>query len=408
MFVSFFCSVILLSSCCNAGDWKESLDFVLDGREVNHVTPFQRGLCDYEKQTTENLAPPRGKLDNVGNAVLSAAEYAAGDRSRTNTKNIALASLQVILENGESRFTHIENQGAHLGKPHNATTDPRLFYSFGKEPGSHSTPTNKLFLRIQGRFKGKIGEHGTTYALPSSLDTCIDTYHQEVHSEERIFYELGELYEYKGQTKPGYKHYIDDILAGSAGVRISAVVLHLHTRFDMCGICAYSLSWELQKGFGKGIVDYCFELNGEALPKFSALVSSRQNHLVWKNGRRTLPSGPPLPTKSLPDASIYRGYVGEIDLGELSTHKKFAQWAVPSFLPPIAPGSSLFYDFGNLFPPGKVLIDRPPAVVATSDSGGASAGAGTGAGGGSTSVSGGGAPTSVHVKMSYAAALGKK
>jgi len=348
----FLILVFVLSSSCNAGDWKSSLDFHLDLREFNYPRFFHRGLCDYEVGITQERLPRRHETsginphsdeavytDNVGNALFwdeSLYGYDSPPRPPTNKENLALASLQVTMKNPDGshdvRLAHIFNSSRHPIDRH--------FFSYGL---SHDV-RNHFELKVKNK---------TVVALPNNLDFW-QLYHSTPHSEDGIFYEIGGVYAYKGYTKHGYAHYIDEILGKGSRGAILGVVLHIHTRFDMCGTCAYSLSWELNSplGFGNGIFAYCSELN-KGIPKsqpisFSALVSSRQSHLVWGPDRRTLPSGCPLPDVTIPSEDLWGEYTRKIDFSEdLSKKRRFAQSATPPFfpVPPPAVSSSPLYDF---------------------------------------------------------------
>ena len=63
-----------------------------------------------------------------------------------------------------------------------------------------------------------------------------------------------------------YRKIIRGIFHGRGDVseRIRVVILHVHSRFDMCGSCAYSLDWELKEGFCRDILDFCRILNGNS------------------------------------------------------------------------------------------------------------------------------------------------
>jgi len=382
MFAGLFFALILLFSQCNAGDWKSSLDFELDGSRFGYISSFHRGLCDYEKdivRKTSAYHPGVGTItaDNVGNAVLPTASYAAGERSPTNTKNVALASLQIILKDGDnydSRFIHIQNQ---YKSTIDRGSDARIFYSYGKPKTPDLRDIRvKAFYKIKDHFneKTKVAKK-TLVSCPSKIDRCFETYHQDVHSEDRIFYELGGKYHSKdGELVPGYIRYIDECLKTDGLTSpILAVVLHIHTRFDMCGTCAYALSWELNSsyGFGDGIFNYCNELNN-SIPytkpiSFSSLVSSRQSHLVWGSDRRTLPDGPP----SIPiydQKRLFAEYSSPISLGDLSKRKKFAQSVIPSFLssPPVE-RTNPFYDFASGRYVNTKLRVRFPKLVAITE-----------------------------------------
>lgn len=362
MLFRLFAYTFLLCFQCNAGSWNEFLDFDLDGRHFVHISSFHRGLCDYEKEVSERVpivskVRGRGDLpvecDNVGNMFFTDRDLHYSPlylRSSANKENLALASLQIIMKKPDGthdfRFVHITSNGS------------RDF--------SSSAPYDNA---VKTYFSQKARSGDPLDAKPSHLSDC-DIYHFKPHSEDRIFYEFSIR----------YKDYINAAINRDQTGSILAVVLHIHTRFDMCGTCAYMLNWELKNksGFGKKIFDYCSGLNNRLFPRsppisFSSLVSSRQDYLVWGPGRRTLPEGPPLTRPLQSPRDLHSAYRKRIDFSvDLSAERKFAQSFVPSFLPaPPVEGSNLFYDFaiGRRGPVLRVPLPRiaavPPPVTAS-------------------------------------------
>lgn len=83
------------------------------------------------------------------------------------------------------------------------------------------------------------------------------------------------------------------------------------------------------------------------LTHFSALVSSRQGFLVWGKERRRLPEDPPFISDLNTYNADYGQYKMQIDFeNDLSVPKKFAQYIVPAFLPPIT-GRNSIYEFAR-------------------------------------------------------------
>jgi hypothetical protein len=243
----FLVAFALISFECFAGSWKQSLDFELDGFSFNHSTLLHRGLSDYERHVSETMIPPSRikdedvdySLDNIGNALFRDPKFYLDPyrwKPTTNTTNTALAYLEVIMKMDD---THYDSRCVHVLNT-SSLTKPLLFLS-----------SDRWGYDVKKYFKRKIGQTPPTIAEPSSLKDHWQRYHPHPHSEDGIFYELG------GSDQ--WRKYIDSAIYGDQQGPIVGVVLHIHTRFDMCGTCAYSLSWELNSplGFGEKIFKYC-------------------------------------------------------------------------------------------------------------------------------------------------------
>jgi hypothetical protein len=262
---TFFTALTLICFECGAGSWKQSLDFELDGFSFNHSTLLHQGLSDYERHVSENATPPSRIKDedigydyDMGNAIFRDPKFYSDPysyKSPTNTTNVALASLEVIMK---IDATHYDNRCVHI--LNTSAANSRLFLS--------SDPWN---FDVKNYFKRKIGKIPPSIVEPPSLKDHWRHYHPYPHSEDGILYDLGGNDQWKG--------YIDSAINKSLTGPIVGVVLHIHTRFDMCGTCAYSLSWEFNSplGFGEKIFRHCALKNrtfkAAPPPAFTALNS---------------------------------------------------------------------------------------------------------------------------------------
>jgi hypothetical protein len=315
---------LCLPSLAEAGTWKESFKFHLDS------SPFERNSLHlgFSKETQDEaekfpdvvyVASERGDVqvdhDNVGNLFFTDRRIHGRVPIPTNKENIALASLEVIFKDGAGAFSFAK-------------------YDLEDEIGGRVRKSTKFFSSKQSHLSGPaydLLEQKMRFGMaskPSSFGTDdFQIYHKSAHSEDKIFYLLGR----------NYRDIIQKIwkARGNSERKIRAVILHVHSRFDMCGSCAYSLDWELKEGFGKNILDFCGTLNGNYLLPIdvSAFVSSRQEYLVWGPSRRTLPV-PPLPRDpSLSHAQLRDEYKRVIDFSrDLSAPKTFTQSVVPPFI----------------------------------------------------------------------------
>jgi|GEM_PF-5941626 len=121
---------------------------------------------------------------------------------------------------------------------------------------------------------------------------------------------------------------------------ILAVVLHLHTRFDMCEGCSYSLDWELQdsQGFKSVITKRCEGHNSthgylNAPICFGVLVSSRENYLTWGIARRTLNNPPPFNGRKSPEAA-YQQFQEIPKLEDMSSSQEGIEFLTCEFYNP--------------------------------------------------------------------------
>ena len=318
MFVCLIYSISLAEACV----WKESFKFHLDGAPFDR-TPLHIQLSNDVQQKVEDWPhevyagggdrPVRH--DNVGNLFFIPSSLHVNLSTPTNKENLALASLEVILKNSVRTFSsqlyHLEDE---IGGRNTGYT--RFFWSRRSHLSDHA----------YDRLNSKIGYN--LPSKPSSFDTNdFGFYHKAAHSEDKIFYLLSRV----------YRRIIRDIFHKRKDVneRIRAVILHVHSRFDMCGSCAYSLDWELKEGFGRDILNFCRMLNGNSrLPvDISSFVSSRQEYLVWGPSRRTLPVPPLLRDPSLSNEQLQNEYKRIIDFSaDLSGPKTFAQSVILPFV----------------------------------------------------------------------------
>lgn len=275
------------------GIWRKSLDFKMGQSVTKHIMPFHSGLRDLEKELVEKQRFYRGyEFDNVGNL------FAKLD-SKKNTLNVALASFQIMYRTPRS--------------------DAVNFYFSHILDGS-----NRFFQSSQDRLSGPALHHlqkksSSSMVLslpstPSKLD-CLHCYHPYAHAEDKIFFVLNKNTDdllRKAWNSLGAPH----------GSRIEGVALHLHTRFDMCGNCSYALDWELRSpcGFRERILKFTAESinkNCKSHVYFLALVSSRQEHLVWGVSLRTLPEFPAV-SISRPEEKHYDSYNSVFGFEEIS------------------------------------------------------------------------------------------
>lgn len=341
-----FVLIFIFPCFSEAGEWKESLDFHLSHKHFPYIDQFHRGLSEAVQVHTEknpgvsyvskrNL--PRGEkslqpidYDTIGNAFYANRDlhHTYGLRSPTNSENSAYASLQIIFDDFSSQFSHITDV---VGGTEPVET--RCFSS----SGHNSHFAGKAMIRLEMKFDAFLSSKPSSFT-PNEL--CL--YHPTSHSEDKIYYALSEVY--RKHIDAAWERKSDGITA------IIGVVLHLHTRFDMCGSCAYALDWELNdaRGFGQSIIEHCNRLNaGRIITHFSALVSSKQVFLVWGKERRTLPTPPPFLSDHAHYELYYDNYKRQIDFAnDLAIPKKFAQAVVPAFLPPIR-GTNIIYNFAK-------------------------------------------------------------
>lgn len=340
VFIFMLCSV----SVAEAGLWKHSLDFHLNNKHFSYITPFHRGLSDAAQRKIEETPltchisslPPQQReqnvmYDDIGNVFFEnrALHSHNGLRPPTNSENVAYASLQIIFDDHSAQFIHITD-----------TVGGRV----QRQVRHFSSSTYDSFFSREARERLNLKKTATLTSKPNSFDTDdLDIYHPNAHSEDKVYYTLSKH----------YRKYLNTVWdkRPSETSKIIGVVLHLHTRFDMCGSCAYALDWELNhpQGFGHAILEYCNRLNAtRTLTHFSALVSSRQGFLVWGKERRTLPEDPPFISNLGTYSADYGMYKMQIDFAnDLSTPKKFAQSIVPAFLPPITGNANPIYEFAR-------------------------------------------------------------
>ena len=160
----------------------------------------------------------------------------------------------------------------------------------------------------------------------------------QAHSENIVYYILSRM---------GSNIIKDALLAKGISndtYKISGIMLHLHTRLDMCGRCDYSLYWELNdpRGFGGILLKTASDWNSDArqLVSLGVLVSSRQDYLVWGPSRRTLNYAPPFQSSLGNDN--YQQYLALVNFENLSAKREAVQAIIPPFLPPEMENPELF------------------------------------------------------------------
>lgn len=334
--------VLLPFSVCKAGPWKESLNFHLENRNFTYINTFHRGLSDVAQQHTEGARyhVRDVEYDNVGNCLFTSRGLRSDQlRPPINSENVAFASLQIIFDDFSAQFVHLTDTVGGRTPQH-----VRAFSSSTYNSHTSGEAITRLHQKRGENFPSK----------PNSFDTGdFLLYHPNAHSEDKIYYVLSR--DYRTHIDQAWRH------KPTPTSKIIGVVLHLHTRFDMCGSCSYALDWELNhpEGFGAKILQCCQRLNqtSKALVSFSTLVSSRQGFLVWDKERRTLPEPPPLanPGNYDDDYGVYKRQIGFEE--DLSAPKRFAQAVIPPFLPRIS--ENPVYEFAKSGDGGVLFRVRP-------------------------------------------------
>lgn len=233
-------------------------------------------------------------------------------RSPTNSENVACATLQIIFNDCNSYFRHLYDE-------------------------LYDNKCDRFFRSSNNSLTATEGQDKARRLAERQKDTNFELYHPKAHSEDKIYYILNK----------NYKMYIDEAWNENTNIAktIKAVILHIHTRFDMCASCTNCLSWELKSGVAQFIIDYCHTKNShKQATYFTALVSSRQPHIVWGHDRRTLPKSPPL-HNVIGTQYLFDLYQRRLNLSQdlfNRGHEDFAQAAVSSFFPPSDSSSYLF------------------------------------------------------------------
>lgn len=311
-----------------AASWKSSLNFHLDGKlfendgiHIGMSKRVQQKVEEYPETARVKIGGLYQNVpvtyDNVGNIFFEDKRLFFDPSyllAPTNKTNFALASLEVILKDFEGVFYR---DSVELNDWFDGGV-PTLTPFFSSAP---SKLTGDAYRRLEIRMRSD------NLLKPNSFDgDDFSIYHPKAHSEDKIFYVVSRE----------YRKIIDAIKAKeeNAGKNIRAVVLHIHTRFDMCGSCAYSLDWELKDGFGRDIFKYCRKLNkNKSLVSVGALVSSRQEYLVWGPSRRTLPVPPLVRTAGISDKELRDEYERTIAFdSDLDGPKTFSQMLIKPFI----------------------------------------------------------------------------
>lgn len=311
-----------------AGSWKSPLNFEFQKHTFGYIDHIHHALSEVaqrELEKTEASFYCQSKrqnidltYDNVGNVFFKdLVLYGAPSfRTPTNSKNIALASLQVIFDNSISAFINIKH---NVGGRKPLWT--RIFKSSGNSSDSGAAKDH-LLSKCDYQCESK-----PDIFTRQSIEFC----HPVVHSEDLIFYNVSKNYS-------KYLKKIWDMRPQNS--KITGVVLHVYTRFDMCGYCTYSLDWEMKNanGFAYKIEQYCHEeLNKDRniSVHVSVLVSSKQGFLVFGPERRSLPSAPPLNHSKPYAQDCYDNYERQISFEENFDRRTYALYVIPAFIRPI-------------------------------------------------------------------------
>lgn len=307
--------VLCITTKLTGAEWKASLNFIHEGVEFKGIGSFHRGLSSLAQHYTESRKPENGSSDPIGES-----------QGPKNSENVALACLQIILSNSDEKqsfFVHLFDERGGI-----ETANTRFFSS---TPGSiHSThATERSRMRDKTPIPTKYANHDFQ---------CLGA---QAHSENIIYYVLSRM------SSDIIKRDLREKDISNDKYKISGIVLHLHTRLDMCGRCDYSLHWELNdsRGFGAKLLKICNEWNADArkLVSVGVLVSSRQDYLVWGPSRRTLNHAPPFHADPRHNSyQKYSKYSELVKLEELSANKEAVQSVIPSFLPPTIESPELF------------------------------------------------------------------
>lgn len=304
-YIKCFIAVVLFTilELCGA-EWKASLNFIHEGVEFKGIGSFHRGLSRMAQQYTESREPEQGVQDPIGES-----------QGPKNSENVALACLQIILSNPQAKqalFIHLFDERGGI-----ETENTRFFSTV---PGS----IYRTHAAERSRMRDK---HPIPTKYTAHNFQCIGA---QAHSENIVYYILSRI---------GSNIIKDTLLAKGISndtYKISGIVLHLHTRLDMCGRCDYSLYWELNdpRGFGDMLLKTCTDWNSDArqLVSLGGFVSSRQDYLVWGPSRRTLNYAPPFQASL--GSGNYQQYLALVNFEELSAKKEVAQAIIPPFLSP--------------------------------------------------------------------------
>ncbi len=290
-----------------SGPWRHSLNFTLSKTHFDQIDLFHKGLSFLERGKTESFCLG-GIKDSIGNAAVYDDH---GDlKCRKNTRNVALASVQFVYSSSGVLRSHFSHLTARDGQ--------RFFYS--------SKTSYPYVDDVQRHLRKKVNPKWQGHYYPNKMaeKPYFAAYHQHPHAEDYIFYELSRNSEQIVQS------FVNDSLREKTD-SIEAIILHLNTRFDMCGNCAYTLDWELrdQFGFAQLMVNEAVHLGRNSSDIFaSAFISSRQDYSgVWGPSRRSLPeviSGPTTKPYKFDD------FTSRLQLSS-KDDRQFFHWAVPSF-----------------------------------------------------------------------------
>lgn len=303
-FIKYFIVVVLcITTKLTGAEWKASLNFIHEGVAFQGIGSFHRGLSSLAQSYTESRNPENGSRDPIGES-----------NGPKNSENVALASLQIILNNPQEKRS--------------------LFIHLVDERGGIETESTRFFSTVPGSiYRTHAAERSRMrdkFPIPTKYAThefqCIGA---QAHSENIVYYILSRMASNIIKDALQAKDISNDMH------KISGIVLHLHTRLDMCGRCDYSLHWELNdpRGFRDTLLKTCTDWNSDArqLVSLGVLVSSRQDYLVWGPSRRTLNYAPPFQASLGKDN--YQQYIAFVNFEDLSAKKEAVQSVIPSFLP---------------------------------------------------------------------------
>lgn len=288
--ISFFYSLLLLMSVAAGSEWKTSLNFEIDGVQFSDIDLLHKALSDKAQAYTEEAKRypqnAENSPDSIGEPYYEYRRDGYDTNGKKNTENAALATLQIIIKSIEepnevkSIFSALKNSIPSLKNKNDPPNKLRVFSS--KANIGNLLLTHTLSKEREKSLPSSDKFHDTAYLHLDRLESGMAKF----HSENVVFSVLnrtaGELLE-TALKKINFDHNV---------AKIIGVVLHLHTRLDMCGRCTHYLQWELNNevGFAAKLIQKSEKMsrNSDAKIHFMALVSSRQDYLVWGKSRRTV------------------------------------------------------------------------------------------------------------------------
>lgn len=325
-YILFFILFLLVNSFYSfCGKWKENFITDIDSdKQLNHLDVIHRGLAYKVMRKTEEK-PSQQKVsgaykdvryNNIGVCFYSATNLHHPPnslRNPTNTTNYASSSIEYIYKktNGKLR--------SHIIPMHDYGN-----YIFSSARSNLSSQASDHLLVKKNHI------HPT---IPDDYDKKIyEIYKPCAHSEDKIVYLFHNLWE------TFIEGAITEIKIAGDFSKLKGVLLHIHTRFDMCGSCEYALDWELENSNGVAQILKKYALGSVDCDdnlKVGAFVSSSQSHLVWGSPRRTLLEGPPTHHAISPETLLYKTRHDEFrkqeSLEDIDAHKKCLKKVIHPF-----------------------------------------------------------------------------